>query len=111
MRRGLDLPRQDLLRATPHRDAPRLAGRFVVGQTREQHLSPIEQEGQLGVALHRLGLSVGLMGKVGDDIFGRAILELFAAQGASTDDMIVAAGVNAVHEGMLLRTMEREGGL
>ena len=45
-----------------------------------------------GLTLHRLGEAVGLMGKVGDDIFGRAILELFAAQGASTDDMIVAAG-------------------
>ncbi len=45
-----------------------------------------------GLALHRLGLPVGLMGKVGDDIFGRAILELFSAQGASVDDMIVAAG-------------------
>jgi len=45
-----------------------------------------------GLALHRLGMAVGLMGKVGDDILGRAILEIFSAQGADTADMIVAAG-------------------
>jgi len=46
-----------------------------------------------GLALHRLGLDVGLMGKVGDDIFGRAILELFNRHDASlTENMIVTAG-------------------
>ena len=46
-----------------------------------------------GLALHRLGLDVGLMGKVGDDIFGRAILELFNRQEASlTENMIVQSG-------------------
>ena len=28
-----------------------------------------------GIALHRLGTSVGLVGKVGDDLFGRAVLD------------------------------------
>ena len=32
-----------------------------------------------GLALHRLGLPVSLMGKVGDDPFGRAILDVFRA--------------------------------
>ena len=46
-----------------------------------------------GLALHRLGIATGLMGKVGDDIFGRAILELFERQDAAlTANMIVAAG-------------------
>ena len=46
-----------------------------------------------GLALHRLGLDVGLMGKVGDDIFGRAILELFNRQNASlTENMIIQSG-------------------
>ncbi len=29
-----------------------------------------------GLALHRLGIATGLMGKVGDDLFGRAILQI-----------------------------------
>jgi RND family efflux transporter MFP subunit len=37
--------------------------------------------------------------------------EVTVLEGLSAGDVIVAAGVNAVHEGMLLRTMEREGGL
>ncbi len=31
-----------------------------------------------GLALHRLGLPTRLMGKVGDDVFGRAILDVFS---------------------------------
>jgi sugar/nucleoside kinase (ribokinase family) len=33
----------------------------------------------VGVALHRLGVSVGLSAKIGDDLFGRAVLERLAA--------------------------------
>lgn len=46
-----------------------------------------------GVALHRLGVDVKLMGKVGDDFFGEAVLSLLRSQGeALADDMIVAGG-------------------
>jgi sugar/nucleoside kinase (ribokinase family) len=46
-----------------------------------------------GIALHRLGLSVRLMGKVGDDLFGRRILELLQLHGDGlTGDIIVAPG-------------------
>jgi len=34
-----------------------------------------------GVALHRLGVRVGLCAKVGDDVFGRAVLESLAQHG------------------------------
>jgi len=46
-----------------------------------------------GIALHRLGVAVSLMGKVGNDLFGRAVLEQLRRQGAAlADRMIVAAG-------------------
>lgn len=46
-----------------------------------------------GRALHRLGISTRLMGKVGDDPFGRIILDLFRADDpALVEDMIIAPG-------------------
>lgn len=43
-----------------------------------------------GVALHRLGVPVRLAGKIGDDLFGHAILDLLRAQAPTlTDGMIV----------------------
>ncbi len=43
----------------------------------------------VGMALHRLGASVGLMGKVGDDLFSGALLDLLRRQDpALADDMI-----------------------
>lgn len=46
-----------------------------------------------GLALHRLGFPVRLMGKLGDDRFGKAILEEITGYASSlADAMIVAAG-------------------
>ncbi|QHT59581.1 carbohydrate kinase family protein [Paenibacillus lycopersici] len=46
-----------------------------------------------GLALHRLGLRTKLMGKIGDDLFGRAIGDVLRGYGqALADGMIVAAG-------------------
>lgn len=43
-----------------------------------------------GIALHRLGLRTRLMGKVGDDLFGRALLDTLRQQDAAlADGMIV----------------------
>jgi len=43
-----------------------------------------------GLALHKLGISTRLMGKVGDDLMGRAILKIVSAHGAYlTDGMVV----------------------
>ncbi len=44
-----------------------------------------------GVALHRLGVPVRLMGKVGDDLFGGAVLDALAAHGLA-EGMLVSAG-------------------
>lgn len=46
-----------------------------------------------GIALHRLGMPVKLMGKIGDDFFGQAIRNIVAGHGASlAEGMIVAPG-------------------
>lgn len=46
-----------------------------------------------GIALHRLGLPVKLMGKVGNDLFGEAILSILRTYGENlADGMIVASG-------------------
>ncbi|HOT91156.1 MAG TPA: carbohydrate kinase family protein [Anaerolineae bacterium] len=46
-----------------------------------------------GLALHRLGVPVRLMGKVGDDTFGRATLDVFRSYDpALADGMLIAAG-------------------
>lgn len=48
-----------------------------------------------GLALHKLGTSVKLVGKVGDDLFGRAVLDIFSQNGAGlADHMLVAQGAN-----------------
>lgn len=46
-----------------------------------------------GIALHRLGFPVKLMGKIGDDLFGDAILSILRSYGERlADGMIVASG-------------------
>lgn len=46
-----------------------------------------------GVALHKLGVPTRLMGKVGDDLFGKAILDLLREHGGElADGMIVVPG-------------------
>jgi len=46
-----------------------------------------------GLALHRLGIRTGLMGKIGDDLFGRAVLDLLGRRDPSLrGGMIVARG-------------------
>src|SRR5512143_2007130 len=49
--------------------------------------------GNVGLALHRLGVPVRLMGKIGDDMFGRAVLEFLRARDPQlAEGMIVAPG-------------------
>ena len=55
-----------------------------------------------GLALHRLGVHTRLMGKVGDDVFGRAILELLQAhEAALTADMIIDGSVSTSYSVVL----------
>ena len=42
-----------------------------------------------GLALHRLGLPVRPVAKLGDDAFGRVVLDIFRAAGVSTDGLAV----------------------
>ena len=46
-----------------------------------------------GLALHKLGISTGLMGKVGSDLFGQAILQIVESHGSGlSDGMVVVQG-------------------
>ncbi|BFH62059.1 carbohydrate kinase family protein [Paenibacillus azoreducens] len=46
-----------------------------------------------GLALHRLGIPVQPMGKIGDDIFGHALLSIFRnEQDSLANEMIISAG-------------------
>jgi len=45
-----------------------------------------------GLALHKLGVSTRLMGKVGDDLFGRAVRQVVAARGGDLVDGMVVDG-------------------
>jgi len=46
-----------------------------------------------GLALHKLGISIGLMGKVGSDLFGQAILQIVELHGSGlSDGMVVVPG-------------------
>lgn len=46
-----------------------------------------------GLALHRLGVPTSLMGKIGDDLFGGAILDVIRSRDPRlTDGMVVSAG-------------------
>ncbi len=56
-------------------------------------LAPGGAVSNVGLALSRLGTAVRLLGKVGDDQFGTALLDLYRAHDASiAEGMIVAAG-------------------
>jgi sugar/nucleoside kinase (ribokinase family) len=57
------------------------------------HLSTGGTVSNTGLALHRLGLPVKLMGKIGNDLFGDAITGILKGYGESlSDGMIVAEG-------------------
>ena len=46
-----------------------------------------------GLALNKLGISTGLMGKVGSDLFGQAILQIVESHGSGlSDGMVVVPG-------------------
>jgi sugar/nucleoside kinase (ribokinase family) len=71
-------------------------GQFKPGQTVEAGPVVFATGGPVsntGLALHKLGAPVRLMGKVGDDLFGQAILRILNEHGPDlANDMIVAPG-------------------
>jgi sugar/nucleoside kinase (ribokinase family) len=78
---------------------PTLVGGTVVfkpGQTVEAGPVVFSTGGAVsntGLALHKLGISIGLMGKVGSDLFGQAILQIVESHGSGhSDGMVVVPG-------------------
>ena len=78
---------------------PTLVGGAVVfkpGQTVEAGPVVFSTGGPVsntGLALHKLGISTGLMGKVGSDLFGQAILQIIESHGSGLfDGMVVVPG-------------------
>ena len=78
---------------------PTLVGGAVVfkpGQTVEAGSVVFSTGGPVsntGLALHKLGISTGLMGKVGSDLFGQAILQIIESHGSGlSDGMVVVPG-------------------
>src|SRR5207248_8713393 len=69
---------------------------FLPGQTIEAGPAIFATGGAVsntGLALHKLGVSTRLMGKVGADLFGQAILQIVASHGPGlADGMVIADG-------------------
>ncbi len=69
---------------------------FVPGKLVEVGAAALSTGGAVsntGIALHKLGIPTRLMGKVGDDIFGRAILNILeGVHPTLSDQMIVNSG-------------------
>lgn len=72
------------------------AVQFIPGHTAEAGPAIFATGGAVsntGLALHKLGVSTRLMGKVGDDLFGQAILRIVAEYGQElAGGMVVAPG-------------------
>lgn len=78
---------------------PTLAGGtalFRPGRTVEAGPAVLSTGGPVsntGLALHKLGVATRLMGKVGDDLFGQAILKIIESYGSGlSDGMVIAPG-------------------
>jgi sugar/nucleoside kinase (ribokinase family) len=68
--------------------------RFAPGRTVEAGPVTLATGGAVsntGVALHRLGVAVRLVGKVGVDLYGRAVRDIIESYGAGLADGLVAA--------------------
>lgn len=71
-------------------------GQLIPGKLIEMGPAQLSTGGAVsntGLALHRLGLPVQLVGKLGDDAIGRAVLDLLSRAGpALADGMVIAPG-------------------
>ncbi len=80
----------DVIPALPQTPDLRPGGLVVVGPSAVSTGGPV---GNVGLALDRLGVPVRLMGKIGDDMFGRAVLDVLRARDPGlADGMIVVPG-------------------
>ena len=55
-----------------------------------------------GLALHRLGVAVRLMGKIGDDVFGRSLLDILCRNDPKLADGMIIAGGEATSYSIVL---------
>ena len=58
-------------------------------------LAPGGPVSNVGIALHKLGVKTAFMGKVGDDLFGKGLLELFKPFGAERGMVVVPGEVTS----------------
>ncbi len=61
-----------------------------------------------GLALHRLGFNIGIGGKIGDDFFGRAILELLAREGEHLAKSMIISPTDATSYSIILNPPGRD---
>lgn len=79
----------DLIPAIPEGAAKIEPGRLVeVGAAQLATGGPVSNT---GLSLHKLGVPVRLIGKVGDDLFGHAVRDVFAAHGPELGENLVVA--------------------
>jgi ribokinase len=69
-----------------------LPQRDGISLARSYECFPGGSAANVAVGLARLGCSVGFLGKLGDDAYGRALLASFADEGVDTGGVIVEAG-------------------
>lgn len=93
---------------------PTLAGgveQFRPGQTIEAGPVVFATGGPVsntGLALHKLGAPVRLMGKVGDDLFGQAILRILNEHGPDLANDMIVAPVEASSYSIILSTPQAD---
>jgi sugar/nucleoside kinase (ribokinase family) len=79
----------------------RLAELLAPGQLRKVGPMVLATGGAVpntGMALHRLSTPVRLVGKIGDDLIGRALIELIRREGAGlADAILVEPGANTAY--------------
>lgn len=61
-----------------------------------------------GLAMHRLGVRVRLVGKVGDDLFGRVVLGLYHELGPQLADTLSTTGEEATSYTIVINPPERD---
>ncbi len=84
---------------------------FTPGHTIEAGPAAISTGGAVsntGLALHMLGVSTQLMGKVGSDLFGQAILQILEARGSGLSHGMIVARDEATSYSIILSTPQTD---
>ncbi len=89
-------------------DAEELPAPGQLSQVGQAILSTGGLVSNTGLALHRLGVSTRLIGKVGDDAFGKIVLDLIRAQDPELSDGIIVARGEATSYSIVLSLPNRD---